>query len=129
MAKETSVKRIFTRGVRDGRLLAIRNWRHLHHRDDAIIAVPLSEKELGLYQRGKRDGASDEQIFDQLFPPPVVEKVAISISELSKTQLVRLLEQVLDQPLPTLGRMSRQDLAALLKSLCTGREQTRAYLV
>ncbi len=129
MSDKKPSKRIFTRGIKDGRLLAIRNWRHLHHRDDAIIAVPLTENELRTYRRGKRDGASDEEIFDQLFPVPTVERVAIPISDLSKTQLTRLLEQVLEEPLPTLDRMSRTDLAALMKALCAGRSKTKAYLV
>ncbi|MDJ0655232.1 MAG: hypothetical protein QNJ40_13805 [Xanthomonadales bacterium] len=129
MSDKKPSKRIFTRGIKDGRLLAIRNWRHMHHRDDAMIAVPLTERELRTYRRGKREGASDEEIFDRLFPDPTVERVAVSIGDLSKTQLTRLLEQMLDQPMPTLGRMSRTDLAALLKVLCAGRSKTRAYLV
>lgn len=121
-------ERIFAR-VPDGRLLAIRNWRHRQHEDDALIAVPLTADEVEHYLRQKKAGVGDEQIFDELFPPPVLKRVTIPIEELSKPQLVALIGQVLDRKLKSLERMERQDLAVLLRAFCRERGRTQAYLI
>ena len=121
-------ERIFAR-VPDGRLLAIRNWRHRQRDDDAMIAVPLSADEVRHYLRQKKAGASDERIFDDLFPAPVLDRVAIAIDDLSKEQLVGLIGQVLEHRLESLERMARDDLVILLRAFCRGRGQTKAYLI
>jgi hypothetical protein len=101
----------------DGRLLAIRNWRHRHGIEDALIAEPLSRAETRHYEKCKDAGASDEEIFDDLFLEAHGERVAIPIYELTKSQLVKLLGQQLGCELATLGRMSRDDLIELLRAL------------
>ncbi len=123
-----SKEQIFAR-VPDGRLLAIRNWRHRQHQDDALIAVPLSPDEVRHYLGQKKAGVSDEQIFDQLFPPPKLNRVAISIEDLSKAQLVALIGQILEHPLDSLERLDKPDLVVLLRAFCKERGKTQAYLV
>lgn len=125
----SKTQKIFTRGVNDGRLLAIRNWRHRMTTDDAIIAVPLTPAQVQTYRDAKARGASDEQIFDKLFPHPVDGKIAIPIDDLTKSQLVGLIGRVLDLELHTLERMSRRDLACMLRKLCGEKRQTGAYLI
>lgn len=122
-------QKIFTRRVSDGHLMAVRNWRHRLTTDDAIIAVPLTDEQLQRYQHDKRAGLSDEVIFNDLFPPPQRDKIALPIEELTKSQLVGLIERVQDAEMPTLHRMSCSDLATLLRSLCQQKSQTRAWLI
>ncbi len=122
-------ERIFAR-VPDGRLLAIRNWRHRQREDDALIAVPLKPDEVRHYLRQKQAGVSDEQIFDELFPPPrQLERIAIRIDELSRSQLAALIGRILERPLSSLERMEHADLVVLLRALCRERGKTQAYLV
>ncbi len=122
-------QKIFTRRVSDGHLMAVRNWRHRLTTDDAIIAVPLSDQQMLQYQLDKKAGLADETIFNDLFPPNNRDKIALPIEELTKTQLVSLIERVQEMEMPTLQRMSSQDLAVLLRSLCKKKPQTQAWLI
>ncbi|MEM7706455.1 MAG: hypothetical protein AAF358_12920 [Pseudomonadota bacterium] len=122
-------QKIFTRRVSDGHLMAVRNWQHRMTTDDAIIAVPLTHEQLQRYRQDKKAGLSDEVIFNDLFPPLQRDKIALPIEDLTKSQLISLIERVQDVELPTLQRMSCQDLAALLRSLCRQRSQTQAWLI
>ncbi|MFK7956666.1 MAG: hypothetical protein AB8B96_11255 [Lysobacterales bacterium] len=122
-------QKIFTRRVSDGHLMAVRNWRHRLTTDDAIIAVPLSDTQLRRYKIDKKAGLADEAIFNDLFPPPDRDKIALSIDELTKTQLISLIERVQQVELPTLQRMSCSDLALLLRSLAKQKSQTQAWLI
>ncbi|MEM9530807.1 MAG: hypothetical protein AAGA23_07795 [Pseudomonadota bacterium] len=122
-------QKIFTRRVTDGHLMAVRNWRHRMTTDDAIIAVPLTSEQLDFYQSEKEAGRGDETIFNQLFPKPVRGRIALPIEELTKSQLVNLIQQIHDVELPSLHRMSSEDLAALLRSLCRDQTKTEAYLI
>lgn len=97
--------------------------------DDAIIAVPLTDSQVRQYREAKADGASDEAVFDRLFPHPVDQRIAIPIEELTKTQLVNLIKRVLDTELSTLERMSRADLSAMLRRLCGEQRRTGAFLI
>lgn len=122
-------QKIFTRRVTDGRLMAVRNWRHRMTTDDAIIAVPLTREQLDFYQSEKKAGRGDETIFNQLVPKPLRGRIALPIEELTKSQLVNLIQQIHDVELPSLHRMSSEDLAALLRSLCRDQTKTEAYLI
>ncbi|MEM9300929.1 MAG: hypothetical protein AAGE01_02390 [Pseudomonadota bacterium] len=115
--------------VPDGRFLAIRNWQHRHHEDDALVAVPLTTDEVSRYQAMKARGASDERIFESLFPPPATERVSMSINQLTKPQLLGLLVQLLPTDTPSLRRMTREDLATLTRALCRPRRGCEGFLV
>ncbi len=128
MARDLKHKQIFTRNV-DGRCLAIQNWRNRANQDDALIAIPLSDKQRDDYQKFKHIGWSDERIFDRLFPGPELDRVALPMVDLTKTQLINLTSQVLGHELPSMERLSRDDLVKLLQAVCKDREVTRAYLV
>lgn len=128
MARDLKHRQIFTRNV-DGRCLAIQNWRNRSSRDDALIAIPLSDQQRDEYQQYKDMGWSDERIFDRLFPEPELDRVALPMVDLTKTQLINLTTQVLGHELPSMERLSRDDLVKLLQAVCSDREVTRAYLV
>jgi hypothetical protein len=115
--------------VPDGRLLAIRNWRHRHHDDDALVAVPLTPEEVERYESLKAQGASDERIFESLFSQPAPERVSIAIDELTKTQLLALLAQLLPIDTPSLRRAAREDLIVLTRALCRARQGCEGFLV
>ncbi len=117
------------REVHDGRLLAIRNWRHRNQSEDAVIAVPLTTDEFDHYHKRKDDGASDEEIFNDLFHEPNGERVAIPITDLNKAQIVKLLNSALQTELATLSRMSRDDLLELLRRIGREEAQRKAWLV
>lgn len=115
--------------VPDGRVLAVRNWKHRSHDDDALIAVPLDEQQIDRYRELKRDGMDDAQIFDELFATPIDPRVSISIDQLSKQQLMMLLRQVVGDEIPTLERVTRPDLVKLVRTLCKATDRCEAYLV
>lgn len=119
---------IFTRNI-DGRCLAIQNWRNRERSDDALIAVPLSDDQRDAYRRWKKKGWSDEQIFANMFPDPELDRVALPMVELTKTQLVNLTSQILGREMASLERLSRDDLVQLLQAICEDRPVTRGYLV
>lgn len=103
--------------VPDGRLLAIRNWRHRSHRDDALLAIPLAPDELARYRAMKDEGASDEAIFDALFAPRLAQRAKLPMEELTKPQLLAIARQLAQAALPSLERLSHADLVALVRSL------------
>ncbi|MDX1569620.1 MAG: hypothetical protein R3200_03980 [Xanthomonadales bacterium] len=115
--------------VPDGRLLAVRNWKHRDHEDDALIAVPLEPEQIDRYRELKRKGMDDAQIFDELFAVPIDPRVSISIDQLSKKQLMMLLRQVVGDDIPTLDRVTREDLVKLVRTLCKATDRCEAYLV
>ncbi len=128
MARRMKRNQIFTRNI-DGRCLAIQNWRNRERSDDALVAVPLSDEQIEAYRRWKKKGWSDEQIFSNMFPDPELDRVALPMVELTKTQLVNLTSQILGREMSSLERLSRDDLVQLLQAICEDRPVTRGYLV
>ena len=83
-----------------------------------MIAVPLSTSQRALYRQSKEAGASDEEIYAQLFPTPKQQRPpSIPLQQLTKAQTIEVLTQRLGQPLRGLARLSHAELQTLVRAL------------
>ena len=106
----------------EGKVYALMNARRKSHNRDVVVIKPLNESEKEAYLERKGHGAKDTEIFQHLFSRsraprasdrgPIVE---IDSSALNKKQMIKLIELLADgAEMPSLQRMSRQDLKTLL---------------
>ena len=107
----------------EGKVYALMNARPNSHKRDVVVIKPLDASEEEAYLERKGHGAKDTEIFRHLFSKtrgarasdrgPIVE---IDSSALNKNQLIKLFELLADgREMPSLQRMSRQDLETLLR--------------
>jgi len=104
------------------RMMAVLNWRKRDTIDDTFMAVPLSAKQTRLYQAYRKEGLTESDIFDKLFPTPRVTQprtVSIDIGRLTKEQLVAMIEETLEIHTPSLTRMKKAELENLFLAVTT----------
>ncbi|MBN1868616.1 hypothetical protein JW916_15140 [Candidatus Sumerlaeota bacterium] len=99
---------------------AVLNAEQRGQEGDVLLALPLDAEKSQTYEGMKSQGRSDADIFREMFPdfpqtpPPDSAEVRIPVSQLTKSQLVRLLEDRLHLSLPSLSKMKKDDLVRLL---------------
>lgn len=101
------------------KVFAILNCRQRQNDDDAMVTMPLDTREYSLYQEMIDEGKDESEIFKTLFPPEIEPKrqdreITLSVSILNKRQLIVLITEELGISLPTLTRMSVNDLREML---------------
>jgi len=112
----------------NGTIHAVVNWRSRSDKDDVIIGCRLNKGQEDTYERMKDQGYSDPVICDKLFPqallPRARQKVSVDIEVLTKQQLVQLIRDTLGKPLPSLEKLSTDDLRSVLASCSHDRRTT-----
>ncbi len=107
----------------NGTVHAILNWRTRRSKEDVIIGCKLDEHQKGEYERLTARGYDETAICDKLFPMAAVadsrHTVDVDIELLTKSQLVRLIRERLQEPLPSLDKLNTHDLRAILAA-CAG---------
>lgn len=114
---------------KDQNVFAIVNSDIRDQDSDVIISVPLNKAQLQTYHEMKDDGSSNTQIFQKLFPAPTIKSkkkptLSLSVNDLTKVQLISLLESSTHKPLPTLENADLEDLRALAGLFLKGAEVT-----
>ena len=110
----------------EGVVLEVRNWGHRKPKDVAICR-PLSSKEQETYFQMRERGFSDSGIWVALHPdwpgvclnekPLEEETVTLSLEDLTKYQILKLMRQKIGTPLKSLEAASEEDLKAILQGL------------
>jgi hypothetical protein len=107
----------------NGTVHAVVNWRSRQDKDDVIVGCRLSDNQRRLYEKMKTQGFTDAVIVDRLYPQAVLPKasvkVSIDVALLTKAQLVQLIRERLNKPMPTLEKLNTEDLRSILAS-CAG---------
>jgi hypothetical protein len=86
--------------------------------EDAIILRPLEPAEVRLYSELRRANRTDAEIYAEISKPQYDEQAAIlESSRALKGQLTQHNSLRVGEPLPTLDRMSTEDLTKLLLAL------------
>ena len=52
-----------------GKIYAITNWKHCNSNSDVMVRVPLKKHEIEEFEKLKKDGKTETEIFNSLFPP------------------------------------------------------------
>lgn len=106
----------------NGTIHAILNWRTRRSKEDVIIGCKLDENQKSEYARLIARGYDEAAICDKLFPMAVLpdsrRTVDVDIELLTKAQLVFLIRERLQKPLPSLDKLNTHDLRAILAA-CT----------
>ena len=111
----------------DGKVKAILNWRTRAKEDALILSDTLDTEEMALFYELKSSGEDEESIFDRIFPPhnpgqgPL--QVTIAVDQLTKAQLAYLIEKEMQSTLPSLKKMSKEDLLKLFLDLTDDQKQ------
>jgi hypothetical protein len=86
--------------------------------EDAMILRPLEPSELRLYNQRRRDKHTDEEIYAEISRLYYDEQDAIlESSRAIKSQLTHHISLRVGEPLPTLERMSTEDLTKLFLAM------------
>ncbi len=98
---------------------AFLNWRLREKPFDVMVLHPLDTRQLVTYQKLLKQGRTDESIFNTFFPPvdKPKKRVLIDVDLLTKEQLVHLICTITRESLPSLSRMSTEDLKTLFSVL------------
>ena len=103
---------------------AVLNWQQRRSQTDAIVSRPLSREELRLYCEARERGLDEPDIFRRMLPHRRrARRTAAELNQLTKKQLVDLVMVRLGAALPSLGRMTKDDLQTLYLKL-RGRTNT-----
>ena len=112
-----------------GKVKAIINWRTMKAGDALFLYDTLDTEHMNLYEELKNLGKDDQFIFDKFFSPTESKKllvaskkaealeVTIEIEQLTKPQLKYLIEREIKTTLPSLNKMSKDDLVTLFLKL------------
>ena len=112
-----------------GKVKAILNWQTMKNGDALLLSDTLDTEHLNLYEGFKELGKDDQFIFEKFFSPKKTKKlllaskkvdtleVTIEIEQLTKSQLTYLIEREIKAALPTLKKMSKEDLVTLFLKL------------
>jgi len=100
-------------------IYVILNWRDRQDDDDIVILHPLDAQQQQSYQQLRQSGASDEDIYKEMFPQIVVTHTDTTLDPctLTKQQLSQLIFRDVDVSLPALQRMNREDLVRIYQAL------------
>lgn len=86
--------------------------------EDAIILRPLEPSELRIYNQRRREKQTDDEIFAEISRLYYDEQATIQESSRAiKSQLTHHIGLRVGEPLPTLDRMSTEDLTKLFLAL------------
>lgn len=112
-----------------GKVKAILNWQTMKNGDALLLSDTLDTEHMNLYEGFKELGKDDQFIFEKFFSPQKTKKlllaskkvdtleVTIEIEQLTKSQLTYLIEREIKAALPTLKKMSKEDLVTLFLKL------------
>jgi len=110
----------------EGVVLEVRNWGHRKPKDVAVCR-PLSPTERETYFQMRDKGFSDSGIWVALHPDwpgvplkeqqPEEKTISLSLEDLTKDQVLKLIRQKIGTPLQSLNGASEEDLKAILKGL------------
>ena len=101
----------------NGDLFELRNWQSLSKPEDVMITSLLSPADTARVQSLRAKGLSDPEIYACLHPSlhPPQEKQSIDLSRFSASELSTLLCSLASiDPLPSLSRLTKADLAQLI---------------
>lgn len=100
------------------RWYVLANWQARLHAGDVAVFRDMEADDVAALLALRDEGYDDAAIFDRLYPtPPVTPAVSIPVDLLTKHQLAYLIEHALNCSLPSLKRLTKSDLTALLSCL------------
>lgn len=99
-----------------GRHMVILNAEVRRHPEDVIVVRKLTSAQEARLAEMKSEDRSEREIFLTLFPPAEQRHPAVpkQLLRLSKVQLAGLIQASVGHPIPSLSRLRRSDLLALL---------------
>lgn len=112
--------KIFTRDLQ-GKMIEIGNWEARSSDGDAFVGVPLTDSGLLALKKGRASGKSDRQIFKDIHPNrrPRYKKHTMTLDDLTTHQILVIANDLLDEEIASLSRLSRTDLIRLVKKLAS----------
>jgi hypothetical protein len=117
----------------DGKMFEVQNIPN--QRGDVLVMQALSETQENKVCKLQADGRSDTQIWRALHPERKLEEkpcktgeFRLSLEQLTKAQLILLIENSMDQPLDSLQNMTREDLITLMRHFGDGKADARVTL-
>ena len=109
----------------DGKLLEVQN--HPGRKTgDVMVMQALSDTQVRKVENLRADGRSDTQIWRKLHPERVkadtdLERTgafALKLEQLTKAQLILLIENSTKEPIESLNKMTPEDLIKLIRNFC-----------
>jgi hypothetical protein len=106
----------------ESKIYVVANWKYCTTDEDVMVRTPLTKNETRIYMQMKGEGSSDTEILKELFPEKAAEdpdsrKIEISIDDLKKDQVIKLINADLGIELDSLEKMSEEDLREMLLTL------------
>lgn len=116
----------------DGKVFELKNRPHKGS-DDVVVMQALTTGQVNVVKEMKADGCSDTQIWRALHPEEALDAEQLSktgsfklkLEQLTKSQLVLLIEHTIKTPVESMHSMTREDLIKLLRCFGKGDKPPR----
>ena len=119
----------------DGKVYELQNRPHKGS-DDVLVMQALTTEQLSVVKDMQSDGCSDTQIWRALHPERGLDanglaktgQFKLQLDQLTKSQLLLLIENSVNVPMKSMGNMTREDLIRLIRCFGKGDEPARVTL-
>lgn len=119
----------------DGRIFEVQNRPHKGS-DDVLVMQALTTGQVSVVKEMQKDGCSDTQIWRALHPEErsgghdlsKTGEFKLSLEQLTKSQLVLLIQHTIKAPVESMNNMTREDLIKLIRCFGKGDKPPRITL-
>jgi hypothetical protein len=119
----------------DGKVYEVQN-RPQTGTDDVVVMQALTTHQVDVVKDMKKGGCSDTQIWRALHPEDGLEKTDLAktgsfklkLEQLTKSQLVLLIQHTIKSPVDSMHNMTREDLIQLIRCFGKGDKPPRVTL-